>query len=77
MTEQRTDHASCRFNARASQSGDSTLHVEVFHPVPSLAGVSIEFELLRGTTLEQTRKLAESLNERTIGIIVTTKGNGS
>ncbi len=76
MMEQQSERASCRFNARASQSGEPILRVEVFHPVPSLAGVRIEFELLRGTTLEQTKKLAESLNERTIGIIVT-KGNGA
>lgn len=77
MMGQKSERASCRFNARASQSGETTLRVEVFHPVPSLAGVSIEFELLRGTTLEQSKKLAESLNERTIGIIVTAKGNGA
>jgi hypothetical protein len=39
--------------------------------------MTIEFELLSGTTLEQAKRLAESVNERTIGIIVNAKGNNS
>jgi hypothetical protein len=71
MPENKIERASCRFGAQALRNDAPTLKLELFHPLPSLAGVTIEFELLRGTTLEQAKKLAESVNERTIGIIVS------
>ncbi len=70
MTENKIERASCRFAAMAPPNDTPTLKLEFFHPVPSLAGMTIGFELLRGTTLEQAKKLADSVNERTIGIIV-------
>jgi hypothetical protein len=71
MTNQKIERASCRFIAETSGSGAPTLRLEVFHPVSSLAGMTVEFELLSGTTLTQAKKLAESINERIIGIGVT------
>jgi hypothetical protein len=77
MTDQPTQRSSCRFEAKAPRTGPPTLRLEVFHPVPALDGMTVEFELLSGTTLEQARKLAESINERAIGVIVSVKGNNS
>jgi hypothetical protein len=71
MTNQKIERASCRFIAEGSGAGAPTLRLEVFHPVPSLEGMKIEFELLSGTMLPQAKKLAESINERIIGIGVT------
>jgi hypothetical protein len=75
MTDQQTQRSSCRFEA--PRNGAPTLRLELFHPVPALAAVTIEFELLSGTTVEQAKRLAESVNERVIGIIVNVKGNNS
>jgi hypothetical protein len=77
MADQPTQRSSCRFEAKAPRNGAPTLRLELFHPVSSLAGMTLEFELLSGTTFEQAKKLAESVNERTIGIIVNAKGNDS
>jgi len=77
MTDQPTQRSSCRFEAKAPRNGALTLRLELFHPVSALAGMTIEFELLSGTTLEQAKRLAESVNERAIGIVVSTKGNNS
>lgn len=77
MADQQTQRSSCRFEAKAPRNGPPTLRLELFHPVPALAGMTIEFELLSGTTFEQAKRLAESVNERTIGIIVNAKGNNS
>jgi hypothetical protein len=74
MTDQQTQRASCRFEAKAPRDGAPTLRLELFHPVPALAGMTIEFELLSGTTLEQAKRLAESVNERATGIVVHAKG---
>jgi hypothetical protein len=71
MPDQKVERASCRFVATTNQD-TAILRLELFHPLPSLADTTVEFELLKGTTLEQAKKLAESLTERTIGIIVTT-----
>jgi hypothetical protein len=77
MTDQQTQRSSCRFEAKAPRNGTPALRLELFHPVPALAGMTLEFELLSGTTLEQAKRLAESINERTIGIIVNAKGDSS
>jgi hypothetical protein len=74
MSDQQTQRSSCRLEAKAPRIGAPTLRLEVFHPVPALAGMTLEFELLSGTTLEQAKRLAEFVNERTIGIIVNANG---
>jgi hypothetical protein len=73
MADQTTERASCRFVVQTFAKGAPTLRLELFHPIASLTGMMLDFELLSGTTLEQAKKLAESVNERAIGIIVNTK----
>lgn len=58
-----------------TSEGKPAIHLELFHPVPSLANTAIAFELLSGTTLEQARKLSEIINERVIGVSVTSLSN--
>ncbi len=40
--------------------------------IPALRGVQISFELLNGITLAQAKKLADTLNENVIGVVVIT-----
>jgi len=48
------------------------MRMEMFHQtVPRLAGATVDFELLNGTTLDQARKLAESVNERVTGVVIS------
>jgi hypothetical protein len=49
------------------------IKLELFHEVPSMATFSIGFEMLRGVTLPEAKKLVEMMNERIVGVIVTPK----
>jgi hypothetical protein len=49
------------------------IRLELFHEVPSLATFSIGFEMLRGVTLPEAKKIVEMMNERIIGVIVNPK----
>lgn len=72
MEALKTQRGSCRFKAIQGADGKPVIQVELFHQtVPFLADTTIEFELLSGTTLEQARKVAESANERILGVIVS------
>jgi hypothetical protein len=55
MTDQPTQRSSCRFEAKAPRNGTLTLRLELFHPVPALDGMTIEFELLSGTMSSRQR----------------------
>jgi len=72
MEAPKSQRGSCRFKAIKGTDGKPVIQVELFHQtVPLLADTTIEFELLSGTTLEQARALAESANERILGVIVS------
>ena len=72
MTDSIVERGSCRFKAIQGADGKSVVRVEMFHQtVPALAGMTLEFELLSGTTPDQARKLAESVNDRVIGVLIT------
>ncbi len=50
------------------------IQLELFHDtVSGLKALSIGFELLSGTTLEQAKALMDTVNERTVGVIVAPK----
>jgi hypothetical protein len=62
----------CRFKAIQGADGKFVLRMEVFHQtVPLLRDATVDFELLNGTTAEQARKLAESVNDRVTGVLIT------
>lgn len=72
MATTNVERGSCRFKAIQAADGKSVIRMEMFHQtVPSLAEMTLEFELLSGTTPDQARKLAESVNDRVIGILIT------
>ena len=72
MANSNVERGSCRFKAMQGADGKSVIRMEMFHQtVPSLAEMTLDFELLSGTTPDQARKLAESVNDRVIGIVVT------
>jgi hypothetical protein len=63
---------SCRLKAMQGTDGKCIIRIEMFHQtVPLLKDATVDFELLNGTTLEQARKLAESVNDRVTGILIT------
>jgi hypothetical protein len=69
----RKERSGSRFVARADE-GKTVIELELFHDtVPALKPLSVGFELLGGTTLEQTKKLVDTMNERIVGIIVVPK----
>jgi hypothetical protein len=63
---------SCRFKAIQREDGKFVVRMEMFHKTVSLlADATVDFELLNGTTADQARKLAESMNDRVTGVLVT------
>jgi len=64
--------SNCRFQASKAKDGNPTIKLELFHPtISSLAGVTIEFELMGGTTAREAKALADAVNDRIIAIVLT------
>jgi hypothetical protein len=62
---------SCRFKAVQGADGKFVVRMEMFHKTVSLlADATVDLELLNGTTQDQARKLAESMNDRITGLLV-------
>lgn len=62
---------SCRFKAIPGPDGKVVIRMEMFHQtVALLKDTTLDFELLNGTTLDQARKLAESMNDRVTGVLL-------
>jgi hypothetical protein len=68
----KSQRSGSRFVAEQTDHGPE-IRLELFHEVPSLATFSIGFEMLRGVTLLEAKKLVEMMNERIVGVIVTPK----
>jgi hypothetical protein len=72
MSTTNVERGSCRFKAMQGADGKFVIRMEMFHQtVPLLADATVDFELLNGTTLDQARKLAESVNDRVTGVLIT------
>ncbi len=72
MAISKVEKGNCRVQVVTGSDGKSRLKLDIFHEtIPMLAGKTIELELLSGTTAKQAKDLAESINERMIGVIVT------
>jgi len=70
---QKIERSGCRFGVQ-TEEGKPVIRLDLFHDtVSGLRSVSVGFELLSGTTLEQARALVDSMNERIIGVMVTPK----
>ena len=69
----KTERSGSRFVAQTDE-GKPVIRLDLFHDtVSGLRSVSVGFELLSGTTLEQARALVDAMNERIVGVIVTPK----
>jgi hypothetical protein len=67
-----TQKSNCRFQASKAKDGKPTIKLEIFHQtVTSLAGMTVEFELMGGTTSQQANALVEAVNDRIIAIVLT------
>jgi hypothetical protein len=63
---------SCRFKAIQGADGKFVIRMEMFHQTVSLLkDATVDFELLNGTTLTQARNLAESMNDRVTGVLIS------
>jgi hypothetical protein len=72
-TAPKTERSGSRFRANIGE-GKPVIELELFHDtVSGLRSVSVGFELLSGTTLEQAKRLVDGMNERIVGVIVTSK----
>ena len=74
---QKAERSGIRFVAKTDGSTPDSkpvIQLDLFHDtVSGLRSLSVGFELLSGTTLEQARTLVDSMNERIVGIIVMPK----
>jgi hypothetical protein len=69
-----SERGGCRFVVKTDQ-GTPMIQLEWFHDTVSrLKGFNVGFEVLSGTTLDQTRTLVDEMNERIVGVMVTPKG---
>jgi hypothetical protein len=72
MTPQ-TERSGSRFIAKTDE-GKPVIELQLFHDtVAGLKSITVGFEMLSGTTLEQSRTLVDKMNERIIGVVVTAK----
>ncbi len=64
MTDTRTERGTYRFIAENGKGNKPIIRTELFHNTSSvLAHATLTFNLLTGISLEQAKKIAESLNE--------------
>jgi hypothetical protein len=69
----KVESSGCRFTVKPKKDGKPVLQLELFHrTVPHLEGLVIQFDLLSGATMADARRLAETMNERIIGISLGT-----
>ena len=70
----KTARSGIRFVVANTDDGKPLIRLELFNDtVAGLSSISVGLELLSGTTLEVARTLAEVMNERIVGVIVTPK----
>jgi hypothetical protein len=72
MTSYQVQRDGCSFKAIQASDGKFVLRLELFHgTIPALAGTTIDFELLTGTTLPQAKSVADAANERILSLVLT------
>ena len=69
------ERGGCRFVITKTDEGKPMIQLELFHDTVSrLKGFKVGFEVLSGTSADQARALADAMNERIVGVIVTPSG---
>jgi hypothetical protein len=63
--------SNCRFQVSNGPDGKPRIKLDFFQAVPCLAGMTVEFELLGGSTVQQAKALAETANDKIIGVLIT------
>ena len=64
MTDTRTERGTCRFIAEKGEGNKPVIRMELFHNTISVLNhATLAFNLLSGISLEQAKKIADSLNE--------------
>ena len=72
MIEARVERRTCRFAAREKEDGKPVVWVELFHGTVSLLrNASTSLSLLGGISLEEVKKITDSLNENVLNIAVS------
>ena len=71
MASSNVQKSNCRFQVNTGEDGRPRIKLDVFQSVPCLAGMAIEFEVMGGTSLQQAKVLAESINDKILGIVIT------
>jgi hypothetical protein len=71
MTTSQVERSGCRFKAIHGADGKPIIRMELFHNTVSLAGVTLDFELLAGTTLAEAHRLADAASERILNVVIT------
>ena len=72
MDTAKVERGGCRFKAVKSSDGKPVIRMELFHnTVPLLTGLTIEFELLSGSTMGQAESLTDAANDRILGVVVS------
>ncbi len=70
----KTERSGSRFVVANTDDGRPLIRLELLHDtVAGLKSITVGFEVLSGTTLEQTRTLVDTMNERIIGVAVSPK----
>jgi hypothetical protein len=70
----KTERSGSRLVVSNTEDGRPLIRLELFHDtVPGLKSITVGFEVLSGTTLEQARTLVDRMNERIIGVAVSPK----
>jgi hypothetical protein len=74
----KAERSGCRFVTTQAEDGRPSIRLELFHDTaPSLARLTVGFELLSGITPEQVKTLLAEMNERIVGVVVTHRESGS
>jgi hypothetical protein len=70
----KTERRGSRFVVTNKDDGRPLIRLELFpDTVAGLKSITVGFELLSGITLEQTRSLVDTMNERITGVAVSPK----
>ena len=68
------ERGGCQFNLQKGSAGENLIQLEMFHTtVATLASITLSFEVMRGITADQVKKLLDMMNDQIIGVVVAPK----
>jgi hypothetical protein len=66
------ERSGCRFAVAKTDEGKPVIQLQLFHDTVShLRSFTVGFEVLGGVTPEKARTLADAMNEKIVGVIIT------